>query len=509
MTPLHSPSLLLAVLLPAIGALFVRRLSDPDRARRHSLVWSGMALALTVVAWRDFVSLHEFAAPDPWLPGARSPWLEVDELNAPLLPLAALLSFLTQLATLRTKIQRFSFGAALFAESILLATLGCPRPWGIVALLILGVVPPWLELRRRRERTRFFLIHMGLFAVLLVVGQALMDAQGDRSDPSPVATLLLTFAVLLRCGIVPVHCWMTDLFERATFGTAMLFVTPMVGAYGAMRLVLPTAPGWVLSTIAIVSLVTAVYASGMALVQRDTRRFYCYLFLSHSSLVLVGLEIATPVGLTGALCVWLSVGLALTGFGLTLRSVEARTGRLSLFEFHGLYEHLPALAGFFLLTGLASIGFPGTIGFIGAELLVDGAVQDSPLVGAVVVIAAALNGLAVLQAYFRIFTGTRHGGTIDIRSRLPERAAILMLSGLILGGGLYPQPGVASRYHAAQAIVQQRRERFPDEGTGSHESDEGHGDHDAGESPSEGEADTGVGTAHSAGRSEREVADRE
>ncbi|PNY35982.1 hypothetical protein C2E31_16135, partial [Rhodopirellula baltica] len=42
-------------------------------------------------------------------------------------------------------------------------------------------------------------------------------------------------------------------------------------------------------------------------------------------LVLVGLELATPIGLTGGLCVWLSVGLALGGFGLTLRCVEART----------------------------------------------------------------------------------------------------------------------------------------------------------------------------------------
>jgi NADH-quinone oxidoreductase subunit M len=218
-----------------------------------------------------------------------------------------------------------------------------------------------------------------------------------------------------------------------------------------------------LQSIALLSLFTAVYAAGMALVQREARRFFCYLFLSHSSLVLVGLEIATPIGLTGALCVWLSVGLALGGFGLTLRSVEARTGRLSLAEFHGLYEHVPMLAAFFLLTGLASIGFPGTIGFVGAELLLEGAVQVSPLVGTAVVIAAALNGLAVLHAYFRVFTGTRHPGTIDLRSRLPERIAVLVLTVLILGGGLFPQPGVASRHHAAVELLATRKQTAQDE----------------------------------------------
>src|SRR5262249_58639581 len=139
-------------------------------------------------------------------------------------------------------------------------------------------------------------------------------------------------------------------------------------------------------------------AAGMALVQRDARRFFCYLYLSHSALVLAGLEIATPVGLTGALLLWLSISLSLTGFGLTLRAVEARVGRMSLSKFHGLYDHLPALAIFFLLTGLASVGFPGTLGYLGTELVVDGAVQTYPYVGMAVLAAAALNGIAVVKA---------------------------------------------------------------------------------------------------------------
>ncbi len=198
---------------------------------------------------------------------------------------------------------------------------------------------------------------------------------------------MLIGAILIRSGSVPVHCWMTDLFENASFATALLFVTPMAGAYAAVRLVLPISPDWALQSIAIISLITAVYAAGMALVQREARRFFAYLFLSNSSLVLVGLEVATPIGLTGGLCVWLSVGMSLAGFGLTLRALESRTGRMSLEKYHGLYDHMPALAAFFLLTGLASIGFPGTVGFVGAELLVEGAVGVYPVVGMLVVFA--------------------------------------------------------------------------------------------------------------------------
>ena len=97
--------------------------------------------------------------------------------------------------------------------------------------------------------------------------------------------------------------------------------------------------------------------------------------------------------------------LSLGGFGLTLRALEARFGRLSLTDFHGLYEHSPTLAVCFLLTGLASVGFPGTLGFISTELLVDSAVEANPSVGIAVVAAAGAQrhrrGAGLLPALHR------------------------------------------------------------------------------------------------------------
>jgi len=465
MIELHLPWLEIAIVLPLLGAAWVSRLRDPEQAQRHSLVFSEATLVCAAGAWLDFGSFHAIEAHDRWSlfwHALHAEPLVIDELSAPLLPMAAIVYFVTSVATLRTKVRRFSFGSMLVSEAILLATLSCRHPWGIVALLALGVVPPLWELRARRKPMRVFAFHMALFVAMLVVGWAVVERTPAGGQPPIWAMALLIGAVLLRSGAAPVHCWMTDLFEHATFGTALLFITPMVGAYAAVRLVLPTAPDWALRSIGLMSLFTAVYAAGMALVQREARRFFCYLLLSHSSLVLVGLAMATPIGLTGALCLWISVGLALTGFGLTLRSIEARTGRILLTEFHGLYEHTPKLAVFFLLTGLASIGFPGTIGFVGAELIVEGAVGAFPLVGLAVVIAGALNGVAILLAYFRVFTGKRHVASVPLQSRLPERLAVLTLSLLILAVGLAPQPGLSSRYHAARQIIETRRHAMSD-----------------------------------------------
>ncbi|MFO0177449.1 MAG: oxidoreductase, partial [Planctomyces sp.] len=112
-----------------------------------------------------------------------------------------------------------------------------------------------------------------------------------------------------------------------------------------------------------------------------------------------------------------------------------------------------------LLTGLASIGFPGTIGFVGMELLIEGCVEVYPLVGLSLVLASALNGISILRAWFRIFTGVPLQSSVSLKSQFAERFAVVLLALLILGGGLWPQPGVASRHHAAKSLMDLRHQR--------------------------------------------------
>ena len=489
MTEFYAPWLELAVLAPLLGAYWVSRYRDADQARYWSVLFAGVSLALTAAAWLDFEAqnwhnIDEAVANFPWhkrVPQLDLNLLALDRLSAPLLPLAALLYFLTILTTLRTKVRRFSFTSTLVSEAILLATFSCTTThrwgaWAMISLLAAGAVPPYLEILARGRSGRVYLLHMALFVALLFLGESLVDYEGGKRVHTLWAILPLLGAVFIRSGIAPFHCWLTDLFDKAAFGTSLLYVTPIVGAYAAVRLVLPIAPSWVLQSIGVTSLFTAVYAAGMALIQRDARRFFCYLFLSHSALVLVGLEAVTRTSLTGALCVWLSVGLSLGGFGLTLRALEARVGRLSLTEFQGHYEYTPNLAMLFGLTGLASVGFPGTFGFVGTELLVDGAVGTYAHIGVAVIFAAALNGIAVVQAYFRLFTGKQYVSSVSLLIRSRERFAVLALAALILIGGFFPQPNISSRYHAADQIQDEREKlgaeppRAYDEDRDSHDS---------------------------------------
>ena len=461
MNILQLPWLEFAILLSLLGALCVSRCHDPIRASRWGLAFTGTVFGFTILAWLGHylgVKAGDGWSLQTYYLGSRI--LELDALSAPLAPSVALLHFLTALATARTKMTRFSFSWSLASEAIRLATFSCTDPWLLISLLVLCTIPAYVELVNRGKPTRVYVLHMALFVGLLVLGWTFVEPAANHNAQPAWAVIPLLAAILVRCGSVPVHCWLTDWFEHASFGNALLFVAPLSGVYAAARLVLPIAPDWVLHSLGIVSLFTAIYAACMATIQQDARRFFAYLFLSYSSLVLVGLELVTSISLAGALSLWFSVTLGLGGFGLTLRALEARVGRLSLADFHGLYDNSPALAVCFLITGLASVGFPGTLGFIATELLVDGAVEANLAIGIIVAFAAALNGIAVLRAYFRLFTGKRHASTVSLQIGLRERIAVLTLSALILGGGLFPQLGISSRHDAAQEILHGRQENL-------------------------------------------------
>lgn len=459
---LSIPWLELAFILPLVGSILVWRMRDQSCAWRWGLTLFSVTLLATlleIVSYGSGTTRVELCW-DIQQSMFGQTVFRLDGLNTPLLPAISLFYLLTFLATSGTKLQRFSIPWALFSLSVQLATLTCFDPWTLVLLLLVGVVPPLGVLHGRGKPKRIFLLHMGLFAGLLTLGWYFVD-QPETTENYPWAIVVLLLALLVRCGVLPAHGWLTDLFDSSSFGNALLTITPLTGVCAIIRLVIPIAPDWVLQSIGVISLITAFYAAGMATVQKDARRFFTFVFLSHASLVLVGMELATSISVTGSLHLWLSFILSLGGFGLTLRALEARVGRLSLTRFHGLYDHSPALAVSFLLTGLASVGFPGTAGFVALELLVDGAIQANPWVGVGIIVTAALNGIAVLRAYFLLFTGARHPATIPLGITIRERIAFVTLSVLLIGAGLVPQPFVASRYRSAKSVLEQRQQLVP------------------------------------------------
>lgn len=449
MSSFYLPWLELLPVLPLLGAGWAYVTPDGDRSHRRSTLASALTLAVATAAALDYVRIA--ASHDVRL--VQGALFAVDELSAPLLPLVALVYAVTILATPKEKTDRFAFSGTLASESILLATLTTRGPVALAVLLCAGLVPPRFELRARGGRARPYTLHAAAFVALLATGMALSSGgAGTETWGMP----LIALAMLLRSGVPPLHAWTLDLIRRGSFGTTILLISPMAGAYGMMRLCIPIAPEWLLRAIILVCSFGSLWAAGTALTVNDSRRVFVALASGQAALVLIGLALGNPIGVAGGLCLWISAALSLAGLGLVLRAVESRIGRFTLARFLGLYTQVPTLAALFLLTGLALVGFPGTIGFVGSELLIEGSAVLHPAEGLVVVSTAALNGVAILRAYLRTFTGTSRSARPVLAIRNRERIAVLLLAGLVIGGGVLPQPGVSSRYRAAEHLLRSR-----------------------------------------------------
>lgn len=448
------------VAVPLLGVVLVARMSDL-MARRVASGVAGVTLVLTVgAAWALGEQPGARAMLDPGALLGTTPIFVIDELSRLLLPFAALLFLVVLLAAPRSGAARVA-RRSLLAEAVVLATFACTNDVALAALWVAGLLPLWLELQKRgqatfpegRGRLSSVLGYLGLSAVLFVAGVALRRLLPDTDVARAWGGSFLLAAILIRKGIMPLHSWVPVLFERGPLPAAVLFNMPQVGTYAAARLLAPDAPEGVLTALGALSLLTAVYGAGLALVQRDGRRAFGFLFMSQSALTVAGLECASTTALAGGLAVWLSSSLALTGLGMTLCVLEARRGDVSLSKWHGGFDSTPWLAASFLLLGLCSVGFPGTFGFVGAELLIDGSVAAHPYVGAAAVLASVLNGIGVLRMFLRLFCGARVPQNSALRLRVREHLAFAALVAVLVVGGIAPQVLVQSRGKAAEGIL--------------------------------------------------------
>jgi NADH-quinone oxidoreductase subunit M len=387
--------------------------------------------------------------------------LRLDAFSLPLPALAAALWLFTVAVTPKTSLDRG--GIMRTSIATVFTTIGflsespglLVLTWAASVIAFRSALP-----RGHAERARRLILgYLGVSTIALAAGVGLaFPPAGAATQLEWLGPWLIAGAALVRKGIFPFHAWPPAVFEHGRLGPAVLFSSPQLGTYVVAVLVLPLASPRLLTTLAVLALVTSVYGAALALVQRSARRACGYLFVSQSSLVMAGLDTASEEALAGALVLWLSSSLAFAGLARCVLVLEARRGSLDLSQFHGGYESKPLLAATFLLLGLTCTGFPGTLGFVGEELLLAGAVRDFPVLAFLVVLAGALTGLAVLRMYFSLFCGARDV-SVPLELTRREAAGFAAMVGFLLVSGLAPGRVVASRLEASVELLAPHRLR--------------------------------------------------
>lgn len=372
----------------------------------------------------------------------------LDGLSAPLAPFVVAIGLAVVVGTPNRFADPKYFARILVSVAFSVALLSARTPLTLALFWVLSGAPTLAELRGRRG-WRIFLVQHVMSSTLVVAGVLVAKTHGALVS---LAAPLLVLGIMVREGIFPFHAWVPRFFVRAPLGSALVFVQPQLGAYVLARWVVADPLGgsasWLLDVLGVV---TMIYGASLALGQRSARRALGYLSVSQSALVLLGLADGGLLGATGALLVIIAVGLAQTGFGLALSATEARRGPLRLDVDGGGHATTPALAGATLMLGLASVGIPGTLAFVAEDLVFHATLEARPWVGVAMVLATAINGIAVLRIAFRLFGGrARRTGEGDLTRR--ERTVLGLVGATLVILGLVPQPVLAPALHALEHL---------------------------------------------------------
>jgi NADH-quinone oxidoreductase subunit M len=161
--------------------------------------------------------------------------------------------------------------------------------------------------------------------------------------------------------------------------------------------------------------------------------------------VTIGLFTFNRQGIEGALIVMLSHGLVSGALFLCVGVVYDRLHTREIERYGGLSNNMPAYALLFMLFTMASVGLPGTSGFVGEFLSLVGAYRASSWVAFVATTGIILGAAYMLYLYWRVAFGTSRNADAAAMPDLNVRELISLgaIAAVVLWMGVYPESFLA------------------------------------------------------------------
>ena len=474
------PVLSIMLAIPVVAAalcLFVRA----ELARIIALTATLLNLVLGVALWLSydpagaqwqFTESATLFGPIGWRLGIDGISLTVIMLSVFLMPICIGASW----TSIQKRVGEY-MAAFLLMETLMIGVFAAQDLLLFYIFFEAGLIPMYLIIGiwggqdRIYASYKFFLYTLLGSLVMLIAMLWMIQFAGTSDIPTLLNTdfpaeaqkwlwfaFFASFAV--KMPMWPVHTWLPDAHVQApTAGSVILAgVLLKMGGYGFLRFSLPMFPEASADFIPLVfglSMVAVVYTSLVALVQQDMKKLIAYSSVAHMAIVTVGLFTFNQQGIEGAIIVMLSHGLVSGALFLCVGVIYDRLHTREISRYGGLSVNMPKYALLFMLFTMASVGLPGTSGFVGEFLSLAGAYKVSTWATLIATTGIILGAGYMLYLYRRIAFGPQVNADAAAMSDVNGREIWLLapIAVVVLWMGVYPETFLAPIRRDVATIV--------------------------------------------------------
>lgn len=260
------------------------------------------------------------------------------------------------------------------------------------------------------------------------------------------AFVFFMIAFAIKIPLFPFHTWLPDAYTEAPVAATFLLSAIMakIGVYAVIRFVMPLFAeelGRYALILCYSGVIGMMYCGIAAIGQNDFKKMLAFSSASHMGIIALGIFCFNSQALTGTLYQIVAHATSTGVLFVLLGIIEERSHTRSISDLGGIAKQAPYFAFFFAITMLASVGLPGTSGFIGEFLIILGAVKFNVLVGVLAGTTLIIGVCYMLWMFQRVFfenVKDKSNGFKDIS--FIEGLVMLPVALLIIFMGIYPQP---------------------------------------------------------------------
>jgi NADH-quinone oxidoreductase subunit M len=489
------PLLSTVTFLPLVGVLFILLFirEDSELAKRNIrmvALWTTIiTFAVSLLIWKDFdprTADFQFVEKAEWIGAGIAYHMGVDGISMFFVLLTTFLMPLCILASWEAIEHRVKeYMIAFLAMETLMIGVFCALDVVLFYLFFeAGLIPMFLIIgvwggQRRIYATFKFFLYTLLGSVLMLLAiLALYFKAGTTDIPTLIRLagegqlygadvqkwLWLAFfaSFAVKVPMWPVHTWLPDAHvEAPTAGSVILAgVLLKMGGYGFLRFSIPMFPEATVFFTPLVfalSVIAVIYTSLVALRQEDMKKLIAYSSVAHMGFVTIGIFTFTEAGVQGGILQMLSHGIVSGALFLCVGVVYDRLHTREIARYGGLVSNMPKYAFVFMVFTMATIGLPGTSGFVGEFLILVGAFQVSTWVTLLATTGIILGAAYSLWLYRRVVFGALTREELKKLGDLSPReiAVFAPLLVVVFWMGVWPDPFLSVMQVSVNNLIEQ------------------------------------------------------